>query len=632
MPSLKNPFLPFIVLILVFWTINPGFADKGNFRQKNLAHKLSHDTLLYVQLDVGEVLQNMGNYFKFINEESGNAVIKEIKTLKTLLTSFAKIHQFQPRLFNEIHKARCYFIMDYMDKPLVTIQKYKQYQYNKTTKKYGMVEKERRIVEEINSAGVLETDAESAKNLIRELKSLVERMKEKYPDAKKYTWKQVDMDKGELVKIGDIYLGRLGNYLILSQHKPKKLWRYLQFPADQSLAETDLYNKYQNNPVPSQAMLLFNLGRYLQSMGKEMKDKIEKAKRDAQKESQPNRWKVKNAESNLRSYQIFKKLFSFDKFKYVGVNLAWGVKNNLLQARHTISLTHSEPISPLLKSILNGGQTFQDPGLGLNKYLAFLFRLELKNMRKTLLKSMDQQAITQSEMANRMVKMQMGYSIDEILSAFSGDLYFYFREKNPGKEKSSDPEFIVLVGLNDGIAFSDMLSKVVTKGVMTLGMGNYVKKRVYMRTNVYVVGNSKAPEFALVILGRYMSFGSWDTIKSLIRKELRAKEKSPDPRFLKVISKHRNSNLLLLISKSYLKADLIDQKKRIQSLMLQAKRTIRTKDRDMDEKIVKSLKNLLHHLIRIQKLSTNLSPDITVVNGVHKRRHYEIILRFEMRK
>ncbi len=632
MQCLKNPFILFVFLVLLFGIVTPGFADNGSFRQKNLAHKLSRDTLLYIQLDVEKALQSVGDYFKFVNKVSGNAIIKEVKTLKTLLVSFAKIYQFQPILFDKIHKTRCYFIMDYMDKPLVTIQKYKQYQYNQTTKKYGMIEKERRIVEKINYIGVLETDIESAKNLIPELKSLVERMKEKHPAAKKFTWKQIDMDKGELVKIGDIYLGRLGKYLTLSQFKPKKLWRYLQFPADQSLSETDLYNKYQNNPLPSQAMVLFNLGKYLKGLEKEMKEKIEEAKRDARKERKPSPWKVNYAESNLRSYQIFKKLFSFDKLKFVGANLAWGIRNNLLQASHTISLSHSEPISPFLKSILNGGQTFQDPGLGLNKYLAFLFRLELKNMRKTLLKSMDQKAIAQSEMANRMVKVQMGYSIDEILSAFSGDLYFFFREKNRGKEKSSEPEFITLLGLNDGVAFSEMLSKVVTKSVMTFGMGNYVKKRVYMRTNVYVIGNSKKPEFALVILGRYVSFGSWDTIKSLIRKEVRAREKLSDPRLLKVISKHRNSNLLLLVSKSYLKADLIDQKKRVQGLMSQAKRAIKTNDREMDEKIVKSLKNLFHHLMRIQEHSTSMSPDIIVFNGTHTRKNYEITTRFEMKK
>ncbi|GMT49015.1 MAG: hypothetical protein IEMM0008_0554 [bacterium] len=412
MQSLKNRFIPFVFVILVFWSLDLGFADSSHFRQKNLAHKLSHNTLLYVQMDVGKALQNIGNYFKFINKESGNAVIKEINTLKTLLTSFAKIYQFQPKLFNEIHKARCYFVLDYMDEPLVTVQKYKNYEVNPNAKQYEMVVKERTIVEKINYAGVLETDAESAKNLIHELKSLMERMKEKYPDAKDFTWKQVGTDKGELMKIGDIYLGRLGNYLILSRYKPKKLWRYLQFPADQSLAETDLYNKYAKNPIPSQAMLLFNLGNYLKGLEKEMKEKVEKAKRNARRESQPSQWKVKNAESSLQSYRIFKKLFSFDKLKYVGVNFAWSIKNNLLPAPHTISLSHSEPISPFLKSILSGGQAFQDPGLGLNKYLAFLFRLELKNMRKTILKSMDQKAIIQSELANRMVTMQVGYSID----------------------------------------------------------------------------------------------------------------------------------------------------------------------------------------------------------------------------
>ena len=288
------------------------------------------------------------------------------------------------------------------------------------------------------------------------------------------------------------------------------------------------------------------------------------------------------AEAYYNLYQTFQKLFSLDKLEWAGGGVSFTVDEN-----HSVSttygmLSHGEPISPLLQEVLSGSGSFQPPAIGKSDNMTIMVRVDVgRVINETIqaLTTMPAPVGPMLQMGIGSMKAQLGIGLDDLLKLPASDAYVYVdvAEKDVDQssmqldEKTKEmtevktkvhtvvPDVTVFLGLKDPNAARDAIGGLVTRLSADPDMSTQVKKRTYQETDVYCFGDGMAQaesypdgktSFAVVIIDRYLTFGSWDAVTKAIREMASAQSKT-DPALMAIVQANPDANLLVVMPKAF---------------------------------------------------------------------------------
>ncbi|MFP4028309.1 MAG: hypothetical protein ACLFWL_11020 [Candidatus Brocadiia bacterium] len=618
-----------------------------------LAHKLPPDgAVFYAEADLQRILTGTANFTNFAGEDVGPRMIYQVRQLYEQLCKMSRRHQFNPRLFEQISKAKAYFVIIPADKPRVRTSEYKVPKWDHETGKHIEGEFEKHIEKHVQPyvfSLLLELpSAASCANFLQQFKMLLNREKEKHADSRHFDWKQLDVEQGELIElpprllrlekrripsetiegleegfsphnnkcpphsprpnqivtstgpaestiadssVTDFWgqkttLGRLGRYLVFSGGKPGKLWKYLMSSPADALAGSPAYRRLTSTDNRPLVLATINLSPLIKLYEKQFEDKVKKAKKEYEKTGDeqrynPAEWRLKAAQTQLKTFQVVKQLFSLDKCNQLGGGIFLEIQNDRARANVRILLSHDPGISPPLKQLLDGSGTFDPPKIGSIKAAAFMTRLDPAKLYKITVEKLRQIIPEEMETYEQQMGQSqavMGIRPDESFKFMGPDQYLLVdvKEKeverrrwsfpeNPGnneeptyktyKEKIVTTDITWLLGLESPQGFKDLLNKAFTSLSANKGMSGFAGKRSYQNTDIFCFGpemgkEDKYPDgemgLAFVVANRYFSVGSWEKVTRLIRR-LQASSAGCDPRISSLINKHPRANFLATI-------------------------------------------------------------------------------------
>ncbi len=545
-----------------------------------ITENLPESTVFYARLDVAVATRNYRDQIRAIDEEQAEKLLFQTKELITQLKTLAARHEFKPKLFDELEKARMHFVLSLLKEPIIKVHKYKSPKWDPETGERvpgEFVERSYTQRQEFAFALVLDTTEEVAVDFLDQVKALTQRQKEKNPDNKAPAYKELEVEDGELISSpsGAISIGRLGNRLLLSQGNPKELWATLRSVPEKPLAENATYKRLTANEIAPQALMVTNISTLVGYLEKTLQRQLQEASKRAEQNPQAAKWIMAAAEGNLKQFGFVKKIFGLDRIKCLGLSAHVGKKDGAIVNDYLLTAQLEAPIAPMVRMMLEGGRKFEAPGIGKVNSIGLMFRAGLKDIFEELLKEAqaEKQLVNELSMLSAQVKGMTGFGLAEILGQLSGDAYALvdivkkkhtvkrYQEGPDGKGMLVDteieeplPEILVLLGLRDQEAFTEMISKAFTSISAQPNGAQIVRKRVYQGTPVYIVGRDVGKKdadpdglttFAAVVVGRHLSFGTWKDVTRLIR---RSKADNPEADSLApIIARHRDAGLIAVL-------------------------------------------------------------------------------------
>ena len=642
------------ILVLTLFALFPGslLLAKETKTRKTLAHRLPASTIFYAQASVPSLLRAAGKSLSFVDAEEAEELVGNLKTLHGLLKEIGAEYAFEPKLFDKILKSKLYFVVNRKTKPEVTGRNFS-----------------------VTSSLIVETTSKTAKDFLEQFKGLMEQLKEKHPEAGRYEYKELEIEEGELLAVGTngATLGRHSRYIVLSDDRPETLWTALDSSPDTSLADTELFQRYAHAKPSSNGLYLLNLKELFLQLEASLKRDLTAARDllsgtkgsgDDEDGARPPTAET-IAEESLKSFQAAKKLMSLDQIGTFGGNFAWqtGKRNSRVKTRMDLLL--GENISPLLRQILDGGHRFQLPPMGKTDHLCIFLRTGVSKILGSILSGLDDATMQQYQQSMMMMKGVVGYTVGEIFDHLAGDVYILVDinerkhktlklDKKTGEVETKTivgptPELFVFLGVKDREAFSKVLSDVVTRlssGPFASMLGKFLSQRVYQGVDVYLVGQGlelvgNDPDgltsYAMVVIDRHLTFGSWKEVTALIRRS-KAAEKGASRKLASIVTEHQESNFLLVAPTSWSKKlqkmgekndgkagdHLIDELLK-NFLML-------SEDEDVRTRFKATVKQAKRHLESLSEKAQDLAVDPTVGDGRLSGGLYEVKTNFRYRK
>jgi len=669
------------ILVLAVVALLPGgfLLAKDDKAKKTLAHRLPADTIFYTQTNVPSLLGEADKYLKFVDAEEAKGLVRELKTMHEILKEIGAEYEFEPILFDKIFESDLYVIVNTKTKPKVTVRKV-------TRRNFQTGESEEKTETETENhtvSVVIETTPEVAKDFLKQFKGLVERLKEKHPDKDGYGgYKELDIDEGELLAVGrdKFTLGRRDRYLVVSSDKPEKLWTALDSSPDTSLVDTELFQRYDRAKPSSLGLCLLNLEALLLQAEASLKQNLTDAKQrrsngedsgDDEEGAPPQGgfdqkvFDEKIAEQSLKSFLAAKEIFSLDQVKTLGGNLAWETAERESHSRARMDLLLGEKISPVLRQILDGGQRFQLPPLGKLDHLCIFLRTGLSKILEGIVAGLDETTSQQFQQSMMIMKGVVGHTAGEIFDHLAGDLYFLVdikekeHETQDFDEKSGKfitktvvgpmPELFLLLGVKDREAFSNVLSDVITRlssGPFAPTLGKFISQRVYQGIDVYLVGQGLDLEgndpngltsYAMVVVDRYLTFGSWKEVTAMIRRA-KAADKGANRKLAAIVGEHKKSNLLIVAPSSWSKkmqkmSDKADDDVWDEVIDEMVKDFLElSEDEEVKTRFKDAFKRADRHLKALSEKGQDLAVDPAVGDGGLSGTLYEAKANFDYRK
>ena len=652
-------------MMLVLAVLAPAAAMARQERAA-LADRLPADAvLLYARLDVRRALTQSAKALAFVDPESGGKIAYQVVELYGLLKEHAANYQFRPKLLDQIADTELYFVLMLEE---------------------GEQEASAPIsLENLTLSIVLSTPSdEVALDFMEEFKAMLEREKAKDPDSTRFDRRDIEVERGELIGFADPpTLGRLGEYVIFSTGKPEKLWAALMAPAEKRLSGVALYARLMAGEHEPIGLVMVGMDTIFGGLEDHFKRSLDDAEaRQAQEASKAaeGEWDVgaldvQMATSALKAFLLVEELFSLDKWEHVGSAISYDVGEDRLLSDFTSAFSHGEPISPVLSELLDGSGSFLLPRTGDYERMCVMARVRLKRILDEVIKTLsasDPAFAEQFGMAMQMMRMMSGVDLSEILDMLASDFYVFVEmvEKDLGEFLGSvafDPEtgepvgemelrmlwpkVTLLWGLSDPNSARGTLDRAFTTLSTNPQFNQLVKKRTYQETDVFCMGSQAADpdmypdgltSFALVIVDRYLSIGSWKHVSGLIR---RAKSGTAevDPELEAVVDRHRDSNLLVVVPKAFhqhmkelaekirgSQPDPMDELlRKLDELDLAQ---LDLADQDLALRVKASVKELLLAFKDFQQRAEELAPQTSVMTGTHKGRFYEVRAASEVRK
>ncbi len=653
------------VLVLVMsW--NAGAAE--------IAERLPESTTFYMEFDLGKVLELSQKNLEMVDQERAAAVIFQVRALRDQVKELLANDEVTLQLLDHPEGCKGYVVVLPLPEPLVEKHTYKAQKWDPKTGQPIEGEFEEHTWEDTTSysvAVILETTAELAADTIAQIKVLVAREHEK-EGGEGVAYTEAEVERGEAIIIGEekVFLGRMDNLIVFSNPQPKELWRALLEPVEKSLAASELYKRYTPGGVRPLTMGFVNIASLVmkgeeslraaveaarKKQGEENGKKPEGGENNAEDFEMPGNFELIMAESALKQFLLMKNLFSLDKMRSAGLRVEATATENSLRSSSQFTLALAEGVGPVLSLLLNAGKSLEAPDLGAREGIAVMGRFGAAEMLEAVQQSLAQEEAASFQQQQMMMQMMLGMSLNDILSQLSGDLYMFVElvdkehesttwnretgEMVTQKKFGPMPELTLLWGLKDREAFTQLLSKFFTVASVSPMIGRFLKKRVYQEQDVYIVGSDAGKEgadpdglynYAMAVVGRHLSFGSWKDMTALIRRAQAAApgEKThagdaiathPDANFIGVMPKGFNERLQQAMRGE-------DGKDPVEEVIKQLTEMddFPIENEDLAKRIKETLVRLAENLIPLSKKAQTLGRPAMVVHGKLNGNFYEI--------
>ncbi|MBN1256875.1 MAG: hypothetical protein JXA52_04140 [Planctomycetes bacterium] len=571
----------------------------GQLLAEKLSDNLPAATALYLEVDVPTTLNNLESYVKFIDEDVGAALVADIKEMHACFKELAAAHEFTPAILDNLQYCNGYLVLLRRSEPLVITRTIQVPKFNEVepedkdfneepqdyeeTPRWTYADKE--ITETVNYdfSFVIEANPEEAEEFISQLITVLNFVSQKETGTD-FLYHEVDVNAGRLIQVEDenVTFGFLDKYIVISSNNPQDLWAYLQEPADPSLADINLNKRYEQAKQPSLFRLLTDIGAFVKDGEEELRKKFADAKQEAEAEQNENAdnpysmgaFKVRAAEQVLKTFELFKTVFSIDRMRSAGADIKFQAGQNKISSHSLFTLEFEPPYADGLTYLFDGGAPLQPPQLEAGDSCVVMFRLGIREIYEEVIMNLEEKSQQSFLGMMMLMKMQVGYDLSDLLPHLSGDAYLYVdieeteHESIQWNEEAEDfeevmtvgpmPKFMLMQGLNDPEAFAATFSDLFTRLAATPETGQFIRKKVYQETDVYIVGPDAGKadadpdglyNYAIVNIDRYLSTGSWEAVTELIRR-VKAAEK-PDPVLSQLIEKNPGSNLLIHIPEAF---------------------------------------------------------------------------------
>jgi hypothetical protein len=663
-------------------------------RAGTLAEKLPAETAVYVEIDTRRLVEELKRYHRFVDPELAQELGARLDALGEVILGFASAHDFRPKLLENALENPLYFVIARKAKPVVKVEKFREPKFNPETGEEIPGEFEETTFTTTSAytlSFVIESSEEAAAEFIREVKGLVGRLKEKSPERKDLDWKEVEVEKGEMISFpeGELTLGCHGPYVIASDGTPTELWTAISHPPERTVASSGLYQRYRQGTPPSACLAVVNVERLLVHVEADLKSAVDEARRkieearkaegkdekkagDEEDEDDFSAWELTAAEESLKTFQVAKKAIGFEQLKLAGANFAMASDEKSSQFAIRADLELGEKPAGVLRAILDGGKRFQLPALGDREAPVVCVRQGLTEIFKSVIASLDEAMKEEFNQGMAQMKSAVGYTADEILAQLSGDAYLQIdiveKEREtydytPGsdepvrkKVKGPAPEVVVLLGVNDREAFSKLLADVATQlasGPFAPFVAEMFKKRTYQGTDVYVIGPGAAGEegaaggddaAAVAVVDRCLAIGTWKDVTRLVRLS-KAGEPGASGKLAAVVGRHGEANVLGAMSTKWLREMLKRHPKtfgqdRFEDIVkevldesgLNTDWLLDRIGKEAFDKAMKEAAEIDKLLDRNLEKSWKLLPELMVVRGQLLGSRYELRCDMELRK
>jgi len=638
-----------------------------------LAGRLPADeTVFYVEGNLQELLQEGRDLLAFVDPEQAEKIVFQLRELHDILREFCAGYEFRPTLLERVHEVKPYFVILAKDEPEIKVHTWQSPKWDRQTGEPipGEFEEHSYTQRKSHTTSLIlrAPDEETAANLMEELKALM--------DRQEVDRAEVEVERGEMFcgpDEAEPYFGRLGAYLVLSDSQPRELWAALMETPEQTVSDTPLYRRFATAERTPQALMTVNIQRLIQQTEQDLKRAVEEAEKkqaegadDEEEEMFGGGFELMIANAAYKAFLVQKRLFSLDQCLQIGASTHVSASEDRVLQDVRGVFSHGESISAMLEEILTGSGAFHVPPVGEGERMCMMVRANPKAIYDEFLKAMaTSDPGTAMAIAGGLAAMraELGVDLGEILALAAGDAYVFIdivekeidvREWNfpmeggeepvePEltwrKEKATVPEVTILLGVNDAHAAGEMLSGIFTtlsgEGETSQGVG----KRVYQETDVFCFGPGAAEEdtypdgltaFALTIVDRYVTFGSWDHVTSIIR-QVKSGEGETDQELEEIIARNADANFIAVVPKAF--------QEKVQKTMRDGEEEanvfdallegLENEDFDMeDQQLAERLRNTLRELIGALKVVTEKAPPMTmatgVFTGVHRGTFYEI--------
>ncbi len=659
--------------LVVLVGLGPAIAV-GEGTGPSLCERLPTDkTVVFAQIDVRDMLKQADSALAFIDPDTREKVGYQLKELHGLMKEVAATYEFRPKLLDDIINAEVSFALMLKDEPLEIVHKRKVPKYDEQSMQEIPGEFEEHTWTErkaftpsliVQTAGL-----EVATDFMEEFKALLDRQGE--------GWQVIEVERGEL--IGDVdehgTLGRLDDLLVLSDGDPKELWAALIASPEERVSNTPIYRRLMEVPQKPQAFLVVNLQTLFGELENWLKRSLDEAEKEyAQHEGQPDdqedwedgprQWELQQARTSYKTFLTFKDIFSLDQWEHVGASLAYDITKHRALSEGRLVFSHGEQISPALLELLEGSGSFMLPRMGERPGICVMARLSLKRVYDEVistLRASDPAATASYDMAMQAMKMMVGLNVEELLAMLASDFYLFVDfvvkerevitdvefDEETGEQKvirekqvGPVPEVQLLWGLNDPQASRDTLNRAFATLSTNPQFNPFIKKRAFQETDVLCLGTDAAkPEnypdgltsFAVVIVDRYLTVGSWKYATTIIRR-MKSEMGRADPEIQRIVEKHKDCNFLMVFPKAA-QQRLQEMARHAQAddgdLFDQLLKDLESADFDLrDAELAGRVKSALRELIvsfrQLQEKSGALAPQTSVITGRHTGRFYEI--------
>jgi len=645
-----------------------------------LAHSLPADeTVFYLELDVNAMLEEGEKMVKFIDLDAGGKLVYQVNNLYELLRELCAKHEFEPKLFENAADVKVYLAVLAMDEPKVTVHTYKTPKWNPETWEPIEGEFEEHTYTQtkryIFSVLARVPDEETAVDFMEQIKALVDREAEKEPGLEGPARTDIEVERGELIGVPgeDVTFGRMGSYIILSNGNPRELWAALMAPPVKALSDTPLYRRMTDGAQRPQMLMLVNLQAFIRQGEEGLRKKLEEAqKKCAEKFANSgggesafdqDMFALMMAQARYKAFMLFKELFSLDKCEQVGASAFFAADGERVVSGFRGLFSHGERISPVLEELLTGSGSFVLPHIGKCDDVCMMYRADLGkiyNVITNTIRASDPQMMGGFDQGMSQMKERFGVDLGDVLGLLAQDMYLFvdmvrkemeIRELVKFDEETGEPTFetkkrmmtvpevTVLWGVRDPRAARDTLSAVFTRMSTDPQFNQTVKKRTYQETDVFCVGADVAEEdkypdgltsFAVVVVDRYLSFGSWEHVTGLIRR-MAAGEGGVDSELQSVVESHGDSNFLVVVPSAF--QEKLQELAESDEVMgsgfdklleaLEAKE-LEVGDVELAGRLKASLRELILTLKTLDKKARMLARQRGLFSGTHKGLFYEL--------
>ncbi len=671
---MRKSALPGIVCALLLFC----FVAVAAEAETGLAGRLPADrTMFYAHVDLAQALPEVERRVRFVDEQAGGTLVFHVENLYGLLRELAANYRFEPALFDHAAEAKLSIVSMLKAEPEVRTRTFEVPQFDWETGDYIEGEVEEHTVtthHHYTTSLVVRAPNEAiAADFLQQFRDLFDFLRESDPTMRDVQRLELDVEEGELIGFTDEdqTIGRLGRYIVVSDYNPRELWEALMGSPAETLAQTPIYGRLVAVEREPQFYGLVNLRMLVQRAEEDLRRALQEAeeKHGDQPPSEdpftPGSWELEFARSSYESFLTARDLLSLDKLSFLG-GAFWSHTDDRRSSNVlTGHLTHTAPISPLLRELLEGSGSYQLPAVGVEDEMALMGRIDLKRVYDEVaaaLQPADPHQVSPLDMMMGMLRMQIGADVGDILGMLASDFYLLLgvarkdieiREFRGFDEQTQEPvfetvtreevvpELTALWGLRDPASARRTLDTIFSRLAADPQTNSLVRKRSYQETDVYCFGMDMAQEesypdgltsFGVAVLGRYMTFGGWEKVTGVIRR-IHAEDAAPDEELRAVVEANRGANFIAAVPRGFREKVQHEvgqvQKEAAEDIFDVLLDLVRVADFALEDPALErelraSLEALIGAAQTLGEKGDDAVQDMIVITGQHRESYYEI--------